>query len=215
MPCALGLDLARARRSQEIFDRRCWRCRPDAPASAPNAERWMSLPSLRSWRTDWVVRTSARAAAARSLAGRGGGGTSMHLGAYGAACPSLSVRARRKSPRRCGRACVLLRQLAIGLSVCLPAVTSFGAEQPGARAVQREIEETRAIGAEVSVAVRRLRAENPRLQRTLGIEVQSLTAEDVTASVLRLARTRCRHGALAFHDPGQSDRPARGVGEPA
>jgi len=67
-----------------------------------------------------------------------------------------------------------------------------GFELPSATAddkgLQREIRETREIAADVSKAVRRVQAETLRLRRTLDDEVQDLTAEDVSATTLRLGR---------------------------
>ena len=134
----------------------------------------------------------------------------MNFGARDVACPSLLVRTLRDPWWRPGRACAAFVQLALGLVAGLFAATAFGADSPGAKAVLRQIEDTRAIAAEVSSAVRRVQTENLALRRTLISEVRNLTAEDITAAVLRLARTRCRYRAPALHDPGQSDRAARG-----
>ena len=67
----------------------------------------------------------------------------------------------------------------------LSARGSTAAERTG---LQREIRETREFVAEIAKAVRRVQAENLKVQRTLGSEVRNLTAEDVTVTTLRLGR---------------------------
>ena len=112
----------------------------------------------------------------------------MHFAARSLARRSSPARALHRPSRRRGRACAWLFQLALGLAAGLCAATSFGADPPGTKAVQRQIEDTRAIDAEVSSAVRRVQAENLGLRRTLVSEVRTLTVDEVTAAALRLAR---------------------------
>jgi hypothetical protein len=114
----------------------------------------------------------------------------MHFGVCAVARPALFVRPPGNPSRRRGQGGTFPVRLALGLLLaCLLAATSSGAEQqPDALAVQREIAETRAIAAEVSKAVRRVQAENLKLPKSLDTEVRNLTAEDVTATTLRLAR---------------------------
>jgi small-conductance mechanosensitive channel len=74
--------------------------------------------------------------------------------------------------------------LALGLALAFASAAAI-ADSTG---LEREIRETREIAAEVSRAVHRVQTENLKLRETLGSEVQSLTTEDVTATMLRLGR---------------------------
>jgi hypothetical protein len=91
--------------------------------------------------------------------------------------------------RRSGRKAMLATLLAWLLVVCLVvAGRSYADPADDALARQREIAETRTAAAEVANAVRRVQADDLRLRATLGVQVRELTAEDVTATALRLAR---------------------------
>jgi small-conductance mechanosensitive channel len=96
---------------------------------------------------------------------------------------SLAGVLRESSRDRARRGAVALA-LALGLVLILS-----GASAPADQnELQREIRETRELAAEVSKAVRRVQAETLGLRRALDAEVQDLTAEDVTATRLRLGR---------------------------
>ena len=83
-------------------------------------------------------------------------------------------------------ACRSVLRCALALGLVLPFASASAAADPAG--LEREIRETREIAAEVSRAVHRVQTENLKLRRTLGTEVQNLTAEDVTATTLRLGR---------------------------
>ena len=81
----------------------------------------------------------------------------------------------------------LICALAYGL-VAATAGTAAAADAQGDPGLAREIDQIRELSSEVSKAVRRVQAENLQLRSTLGREAQRLTANDVTAATLRLAR---------------------------
>jgi moderate conductance mechanosensitive channel len=83
-------------------------------------------------------------------------------------------------------ACRSAGRCALALGLVLAFASALAAADP--TGLEREIRETREIAAEVSRAVHRVETENLKLLETLGSEVQNLTAEDVTATMLRLGR---------------------------
>ena len=90
--------------------------------------------------------------------------------------------------RRVGMARRSPQSLRCALALGLVFAFAAAAAADDRTGLQREIRETQEIAAEMSKAVRRVQAENLKLRRTLGDEAQNLTAEDITATTLRLGR---------------------------
>jgi small-conductance mechanosensitive channel len=79
------------------------------------------------------------------------------------------------------------RASALATLVLIAAETSFGAEPSSVTALQREIEDTRDIAAEVLKAVPRVEQENAELGATLSAAARDLSAADISAPMLQAA----------------------------
>ena len=82
---------------------------------------------------------------------------------------------------------MLAALVVLGISGTLFAGASFGADQLGVAKLQREINDTQDIAAEVAKAIGRVQQENTALGASLSTAARNLTAADISAPMLQAA----------------------------